>query len=96
MTVSQVVEDFADIMHDYDPSKNMTRNVLSRYERAKLIGMRMEQLARGFAPCIDDTGLHNIREIALKELEMRMMPLMISRTLPNGKKEFWRLDDLIV
>ena len=93
---TQIVEDYADVMHNYDPTKNTTRNVLTRYEKAKLIGMRMEQLARGFPPCVDDTSMSSVRDIAIKELETRTMPFMIARTLPNGKKEYWKLDDMIV
>lgn len=94
--MAQIVDNYADVMHDYDPSKNTTRNVLTRYEKAKLIGMRMEQLSRGFPPCVDDTGMTNVRDIAFKELETRAMPLMIARHLPNGKKEYWKLEDMII
>jgi len=93
---SQGIESYADAMHGYDPSKNTSRNVMTRYEKTKLLGMRMEQLARGAPACVDTTYLKNVRAIAMKELEERKLPLMIARHMPNGKKEYWRIDDMIV
>lgn len=91
-----LIEDYADIIQSYDPSNNTSRNVLTRYEKTKLLGMRMEQLARGAPPCVDTEGLKDIRSVALKELAERKMPLMIARQMPNGRKEYWRLEDLII
>lgn len=87
-----------DISTTYDPSKNKSRNVLTRYERAAIIGMRLEQLARGTTPYIDikkhkPTTIHEIAELELSE---RKIPFLIARTLPNGVKEYWKLEDLIL
>jgi DNA-directed RNA polymerase subunit K/omega len=96
--MTKSIEDFSDMVKNYDPSKNVTRRVLSRYELAKIVGMRMEQLARG-APSYVDTDKHeitNIRDIVLMELKTKKLPFIISRSLPNGTKEYWRIDDLEV
>lgn len=95
---SKVVESYDDIMSTYDPTKNTTRNVLTRYEKAKIIGMRLEQVARGSKPYVDVKALKltNIRDIVIKELEDRKLPFMICRTLPNGQKEYYRIQDMIV
>jgi DNA-directed RNA polymerase subunit K/omega len=85
----------SDIKTNYDPNKNITRPVLSKYELAKVIGMRMEQIARGGKSTIDTTGLTTVREIAFNELKEKKLPFMISRSLPNGKKEIWKLEDMI-
>ena len=83
-----------DMKAKYDPSKNTTRNRLSRFEKAKMIGLRMEQLARG-APAQVEVGEDMTpRDIALKELEEKKIPMMIARTLANGTKEYWRMADL--
>jgi hypothetical protein len=37
-----------------------------------------------------------LRKIAEEELKTHRLPMMICRKLPNGKKEYWRLDDLIL
>lgn len=94
--MTQVIDSYSDVMHTYDPAKNTSRNVMTRYEKTKILGMRMEQLARGAPPCVDTHGLSDVRSIALKELEERKTPLMIARQLPNGKKEFWRIEDMIL
>lgn len=97
MASSKVVESYDDIIGAYDPQTNVSRNVMTRYEKAKIIGMRLEQLARGAPPYVSVKGkTPNIREIALRELEERKLPFMIARSLPNGTKEYWRLQDMIV
>lgn len=88
------IESFADVIREYNPKNNMTRNVLTRFEVTKIIGMRLEQLARGAQPYVNTQGL-NLRAIALKELEERKIPYMIVRSLPNNKKEYWRLTDMV-
>lgn len=93
--MTQIIENYADMMKNYDPSKNISRNVLTRYERAKIIGMRLEQLAHNAPIYIDTTGITSLREIALKELELKKIPFLIVRPLANGK-EIYKLEDMIV
>lgn len=98
--VSKVYQpkDFNDIMEAYEPSKNLTKNILSKYERVKILGLRSEQLQRGAEPYIeiDTSKQFNPREVATEELRQRKLPFMIKRTLPNGADEYWRLDDMII
>lgn len=82
-------------MDNTETDTRISRNRISRYEKAKIIGIRMEQLARGAQPTVDITGLKTVREIALKEYEEDKMPFMIARTLTNGTKEIWKLEELI-
>lgn len=91
------MEDYADIMRSYDPSKNTTKNILSKYEKVKIIGLRAEQLQRGAEPLIEWRG-HEFdpRKIAIEELKQRKIPFMIRRSLPNGSKEYYRLADMII
>ncbi len=91
-------EDFNDIMERYEPSKNVTKNILSKYERVKIIGLRSEQLQRGADPYVevDSTKPFVPRDVATEELRQRKLPFMIKRTLPNGVDEYWRLDDMII
>lgn len=96
MSSVKVVEDFSSIMENYDPSKYVSSKFMSKYEKAKVLGLRLEQLARGVTPTVDTTGLNNIRDICMKELEERKIPFVIMRTMPNGKKEIWRIQDLII
>jgi DNA-directed RNA polymerase I, II, and III subunit RPABC2 len=91
------IEDYHDIIRAYDPLKNSTRNFMTKYEKVKIIGLRAEQLQRGAVPYVEfDKKNFNPIDIALKELDARKIPFMICRTLPNGEKEYWRLDDMIM
>lgn len=92
-----VIEDYHDIIRSYDPAKNSTRNFLTKYERVKIIGLRAEQIQRGAVPYVkfDQVNFDPIT-IANKELEERKIPFMLCRTLPNGEKEYWRLDDMVI
>jgi DNA-directed RNA polymerase subunit K/omega len=97
-STSKIVRDYNDIFIDYDPNKNTTRNILTKYEKTAVLSLRLEQLMRGGAPCIDveAMGLTNIRDIALAELESRKIPFLVMRTLPGGQKEYWKLADMII
>lgn len=95
---SVVIEDFNDILKNYDPSKNKTNNILSKYEKVKIIGIRAEQLQRGAAPYvpIDTSRPFDAREIAKQELYAHKIPFMISRKMPDARIEYWRLDDMVI
>ena len=90
------METFQDIMQNYNPSLNTSMNVLTKFEKSKIIGTRMEQLARGSIPFVNVQGLTSIRQIALKELEEKKTPFIVSRTMPNGAKEYFKLKDMIL
>ena len=79
------------------PDGRGTRPVLTRYERASIVGMRMEQLQRNAIPFVDvgSMGKPDVRAIAMKELEERKLPFVIVRKLPDGRKEVWPLADLL-
>ena len=98
------VYSYDELMMNYKPDANVTTPALTKFELAKIIGQRMEQLARD-APSMIDTskvamdGLvthEKFRKIAELELKQRVLPFMIERTLPNGKKECWRLCDMVI
>ena len=91
------MEDFNDIMMKYDPTKNTTKNILTKYEKAKIISNRAEQIQRNAPIYVDlDRTKFSPIEIAIKELEQRTIPFMICRKLPNGLTEYFRLDDMII
>lgn len=96
--IAQQPEDFNDIMKKYDPAKNRTNNILSKYEKVKILGLRSEQLQRGADPYVeyDTTKPFDPREIANLELNQRKLPFMLRRALPDGSHEHWRLDDMII
>lgn len=97
MSSSKVIENYHDILKNYDPSKNTTRNILTKFEKVKIIGLRMEQLQRGAKPYVEfDKSQFDPHKIAHDELQQRKIPFMICRTLPNNEKEYYRLDDMVI
>ena len=70
---------------------------LTKYERARVIGARAEQVDHGGEPFIPlDESIINGRTIALLEFEARKIPFILARPLPNGSTEYWHLHDLEV
>jgi len=68
---------------------------LTKYEKTRILGIRTKQINNGssiFIDVADDVVDEYI--IACKELEAKVLPFIIQRPLPNGKSEFWKLDDL--
>ena len=72
----------------------MTRNEITRFERAKVIGLRLEQLARGAEANIKVKEGMSLRDICISELENKKTPFIIVRLLANGTKEYWKIEDL--
>ena len=72
-----------------------TLPILTRYEKAKIIGLRAKQINNG-APVLIDVP-HNVIEgltIAEWELMEKKVPFIIRRPLPNGGSEYWKVSDL--
>ena len=68
---------------------------LSRYEKARILGERAEQINSGAEPFIEvEPTILDGYLIALKELEQKKIPFIIQRPMPNGGSEYWRLRDL--
>ena len=84
---------------EYDISKYMSKNIMTKYEKTSLLGVRMEQLAIGSPSTLDDSSLTDkktLKEIAEEELRQNKLPLMICRTMPNMNEEIWKIEDLII
>jgi DNA-directed RNA polymerase I, II, and III subunit RPABC2 len=72
-----------------------TLPILTRYEKARILGERARQLNAGAKPMIDiEPSLIDGYLIAVKELEQKRIPFIIQRPLPNGGSEYWRVNDL--
>ena len=72
-----------------------TMPILTKYEKARLIGSRAEQINRGAAPAIPvDENIIDGRVIAMMEFEKKAIPFIIARPLPSGAVEYWKLQDL--
>ena len=73
--------------------KKKTVPFLNKFEKARLLGVRIQQLSAGAEPKINTSELLNIVEIAQEELRQRKIPLIIKRNLPNGDSEEWKLEE---
>ena len=68
---------------------------ITKYEYARVIGMRAKQLNNGADPFVKvDRGMIDGYTIAIKEMEEKKIPFIIARPLPNGGREYWKLQDL--
>lgn len=68
---------------------------ITKYEKARIIGARSEQIDRG-APIYVDVESHiiNARTIAQLEFDEKKIPFIIARPLPNKSVEYWKVSDL--
>ena len=58
---------------------------LTRFEKARIMGARALQLSLGAPPFIEiPKTARTSLDIAMEELEQRVIPITIRRTLPNG------------
>ena len=73
--------------------KKKTVPFLNKFEKARLLGIRIQQLSSGAQPKINTTGLFSINDIVEEELRQRKIPLIIKRNLPNGDSEEWKLEE---
>lgn len=72
-----------------------TLPVLTRYEKARILGERAKQINMGAKPFVEvEPSMMDGYLIALKELEQKVIPFIIQRPLPNGGSEYWRIRDL--
>lgn len=66
---------------------NRTIPFMTKYEKTKLLGIRMQQLNTGAPPTISTKGLKNTNEIAKEELKSKKLPLLIRRIMPDGSHD---------
>ena len=72
-----------------------TYPILSKYEKTRIIGLRVSQLNKGAKPFI--TLKNKILDnslIAEKELQDKALPFIIMRPIPNALSEYWKVSDL--
>lgn len=84
---------YEEVMEQILKKKKKTVPFLNKFERARLIGVRIQQLSSGAEPKINIEGLNSINEIVEEELKQRKIPLIIKRNLPNGDSEEWKLEE---
>ena len=74
---------------------HMSIPFLTKYEKARIIGARAEQIDRGASPFVEvNESIMNGRTIAIMEFDEKKIPFIIARPMPNKSVEYWRLTDL--
>ena len=95
--LDNIIEDYRLMLLNYDPKKNVTRPIMSKYEKAFVIGKRATQIERGAEPLIDvPPGIESAVTIAEMELYANLTPFIVERELGNGVKEIWKIADMII
>jgi DNA-directed RNA polymerase I, II, and III subunit RPABC2 len=76
-----------------------TLAILSKYEKAKIIGIRAQQIAMGSTIYLDNTHSYtNPLDVAKEELRQKRTPLIVRRNIIGRKgptHEDWRIEELI-
>ena len=73
----------------------VTPESLSKYELARILGTRAQQISNNAPVYIETSNLTDPLKIAIKEMKMGKTPMAILRKLPNGSVEKWKIEDLI-
>jgi DNA-directed RNA polymerase subunit K/omega len=94
------VEDIQHFMKNYESNKQnyKTTNILSKYERTRVLTERAQQIEGGATPYITNIERFNSSyAIAVEELNMKKIPYIIRRSMPHvGIYEYWKLKDMII
>lgn len=92
-TLSHVIRDNHGMIID---ENHKTYPLLSKYEKTRIIGVRVAQLNKGakvYTTLKRDDIIDNTL-IAEKELQDKKLPFIIMRPIPNNNSEYWKIEDL--
>ena len=90
--LTQVTRDEDGIIID---NKHKTVPILTKYERAKILGQRAKQINNGHKPFINvENNIIDSYLIAELELKAKKIPFIIKRPIIGGDSEYWKLKDL--
>ena len=74
---------------------HQTLPFLTKYERTRILGQRASQINSGAKPFIPvKADVLDGYLIAEEELNLKKIPFIIKRPMPNGGFEYWRVSDL--
>lgn len=77
-----------------DPLHN-TIPILTKFEKAKILGIRSKQLDEGGESFVQvPPNVVSSYTIALMELKEKKIPFILRRPIPNGGSEYWKIADL--
>ncbi|MGQ9478857.1 MAG: DNA-directed RNA polymerase subunit K [Thermoproteota archaeon] len=85
------------LKNSIDKRVEIARRKLTKFERARIIGLRALELSLGAPPLIpidNKEGRISVTEIAKQEVEKKVLPLIIGRRMPDGNYVYVPLKDL--
>lgn len=92
-------ENITQFMKDYNSNKKKykTSNVLSKYEKTRILCERAQQIEDGMPPYIPNFERFTTSyAIAVEELNQKKIPFIIRRSIPHSNHyEYWKLKDMI-
>jgi DNA-directed RNA polymerases I, II, and III subunit RPABC2 len=86
-------EVLASYTREENPVIRKSRALLTKYEAATIVSMRAQQITKGAAPLLETDTINPI-DIALEELNAKLIPVIVRRVMPDGTSEYWRLSEL--
>ena len=86
---------YRNVLENIEKKPKKSIPYLTKFERARIIGTRLQQLANGAKPRINTKGLNSIQEIVEKELDERKILFIVRRPMPDGTYEDWKLEEFI-
>lgn len=72
----------------------ITGDVMTKYERVRILAERSKQLMLGAKPMLKNTDNIHPKDIARLEMDKGYIPYKIHRERPDGKIEVWKLNEL--
>ena len=77
--------------------ERITKNKITKYEKVRILGLRIKQLSLGAKPLIKHDNILNLtpQEIAMLEYKNKTIPFKIRRPLPNNTYELWKFSELV-
>jgi DNA-directed RNA polymerase I, II, and III subunit RPABC2 len=87
--------DFKEEEKIYSTNKRITKNILTKYEKTRILGIRAQMIASGSLPSIKlpKHRIINAFDIAKLELKEKKIPLLVRRQLPSGQYEDWKIKE---
>ncbi|KAG0292420.1 DNA-directed RNA polymerases I II and III subunit RPABC2 [Dissophora globulifera] len=73
-----------------------TTPYMTKYERARVLGARALQISMNAPVLVDLEGETDSLNIAMKELNNKMTPLVVRRYLPDNTYEDWEVSEMIL
>ncbi|EHY66038.1 DNA-directed RNA polymerases I, II, and III subunit RPABC2 [Nematocida ausubeli] len=80
---------------EQEAEKRYTSPIMTKFERAKILGIRAQQISMSAPIMVEYGDETDPVEIAKKELKEKKTPLIVLRRLPDNTYEKWAVKDLI-